>query len=122
MKTKNKPFVYSNLLGQLRDELQHLLNIQLTSDDDHNVDRIQAKWNALVNCCTKWIQIADNTLVNPYLRKKFHKEAKKELINIGTIIISELNTLSCKNTKAKFKKRKLIEELNDRVKYIRSNY
>lgn len=122
MATKEKPSVYSVLLNEMRDEMSHLISVQLNENDDRSVDKLQAKWNAIVNCCSKWIQIAENRLYNPYLKDKFKKESKKELINKGIVIITELNALSCKNSKAKFKKRELLEELDDRIRYIRSNY
>ena len=119
-KLKGRLSDYDFLLSEMKAELQNLINTKIADDDVQNIGKVQAKWNAIVNCTTKWIQIADNGLGDSYLKDKFQREAKRSLITYGTILLSEVNGMKCTNTKAKYKKRQFLEELNDRLQYIRA--
>lgn len=116
---KNHYQIYSCLLDQMKMFLSGFNPSFRPTEEQSYIKYIQAWWNALINNCSYWIEKAAVELKHTIFFAKFNYEVQAETYKIGMEILKQLRACTFKQHTAKRMQKKLIKELECRLRFIK---
>ena len=119
---KNNYQIYSSLADSMKENLSSFNPSFRPTDELSLVNYIQAKWNAVINNCSNWQKEAEFELKDTIFLNKFNYDLQAETLKIGYDMLAELHAYTFKHHTARKRQKKLIHELQLRLRIMEENH
>jgi hypothetical protein len=116
------PMNYQVIFNKMKMDLITVRRDEVFSDEMDALQKILIYWNGLVSTAQHWRKIAEKELINFMEKKRIRLFLKNKLIEECTKVITQISKLKGIGDRFFFKKQELLDELHDRMIYIKKSF
>jgi hypothetical protein len=113
------PMNYQVVFNKMRTDLITVRRDEVFSDEMDALQKILIYWNGLVSVAQHWKNVANKELINHKERKKIHQFLKSKLVEECTKVIAQISKVNGIGEGFLLKQQELLDELHDRIIYIK---
>lgn len=117
-----KPITYEELFKKMSVDLATITKDEVHTNDVNALTNLHLYWNRLVTKAMHWQKVAERELDNFMSIKKIKRYIKNKLIEECTRVMHKINRLECLKHSTQLRQKNLLEELNDRLIYIKKTF
>lgn len=119
---ENRQWTYQVVFNKMSVELTTIRKDDVFECDMDALIKMQLYWNELVRTATHWKSVAERELTHFMDIKRIKRYLKEKLLNECTILIDKIDAMRPEKCSAMIKQKELLEELRDRLIYIKKTF